>query len=280
MITEVMTKLSAFVTTYNNARTLDACLSSVRWADEIVVLDSFSTDRTLEIARAHHSCIYQHDFLGYGKQKLLAMQKTTHRWVLLLDADEMLSEAAQTEIRSLLAEGPAADGYELPRGEQVFWRMTNSLVRMNYYLRLFDKEKGTITDMPIHAAPEVQGRVARLRAPFYHFGEVDVHTKVEKINSYSSGLVEQRRSRNRPENPLIMVAYPPWYFVRSFVFKRGFLNGWAGFIASAVGAFYVFLKYAKVYERAQLDRHGQRFMPEGAPPPTTTAYDETSRSRE
>ena len=273
-----MTKLSAFVTTFNNARTLAACLGSVAWADEIVVLDSFSTDDTEAIARSYGGQFFQHQFLGYGKQKQLAMERTTHRWVLLLDADEMLSAGAQAEIRSLMTAGPLADGYELPRHEQVFWRMANPSVRMNHYLRLYDKEKAAITDMPIHAAPAVTGRVEHLRSPFYHFGETDVHTKVEKINGYSSGLIEEKRSKSERENPFILVFYPPWFFVRSFIFKRGFLNGWAGFIASSVGAFYVFLKYAKVYERGRALEVGQRLMPLGAPPPDDSVHDEKANA--
>ena len=261
----VMTNLSAFVTTFNNDRTLAACLRSVQWADEIVVLDSYSTDDTEAIALEFGCRFFQHRFLGYGPQKALAMEQTRHRWVLLLDADEMLSTDAQSEIRSLLCTTPLADGYELPRQEQVFWRMANTSVRMNHYLRLFDKEKATITDMPIHAAPKVVGTVERLRSPFYHFGETNVHTKVEKINGYSSGLVEEKLSHRGSANPLIMVLYPPWFFLRSFFFKRGFLNGWAGFIASTVGAFYVFLKYAKVYERQRLHKADQRDMPPGSP---------------
>ena len=272
----VMTKLSAFVTTFNNARTLAACLRSLEWADEIVVLDSFSTDATPDIAREFGCEFFQHRFLGYGKQKQLAMEKTKNRWVLLLDADEMLSGAAQTEIQALLAAGPLAAGYELCRQEQVFWRMSDTAVRMNHYLRLLDKEKALITDMPIHAAPEVVGPVKRLRAPFYHFGETDIHTKVEKINAYSSGLVEEKRARQHHSNPLIMIFYPPWFFLRSYFFKRGFLNGWAGFIASTIGAFYVFLKYAKVYERGKVLRVGQRLMPPGAPLSGQVTHDEAA----
>lgn len=275
-----MTKLSAFVTTYNNSRTLEACLKSVGWADEIVLLDSFSTDSSVEIARRGGCAVYQHDFMGYGKQKQLAMDKTRNDWVLLLDADEMLSAELQAEIQALLSRGPAADGYEIARLEQVFWRMATPSVRLNYYLRLFNKNRARITDMPIHAAPEVDGTIERLNAPFYHFGETDVHTKVEKINSYSTGLVAHKRARKKSVNPLILVFYPPWFFVRSFIFKRGFMNGWAGFIASCVGAFYAFLKYAKLYERLQFERHGQTLFPDDAPPLPEPSQSEPSATHE
>ena len=270
------TPLSAFVTTFNNERTLSACLQSVAWADEIVVLDSFSTDQTCDIAKDFGAKLVQHHFLGYGPQKQLALEHTTHQWVLLLDADEMLSVDSQAEIKALMREGPSAAGYELPRLEQVFWRINHPLVRMNYYLRLFDKRKGQVSDMPIHAAPRVSGSIGRLRHPFYHFGETDIHTKVEKINGYSSGLVADKLEKGKYANPLMMIVYPPWFFVRSYLLKRGILNGWAGFISSVTGAFYVFLKYAKLYEYHQR-KHITKNMPANAPP-QPKPWHETTKS--
>ncbi len=256
-----MQKISVFVTTFNNARTLDACLAAVAWADEIVVLDSFSTDDTVAIAERHGARVFQHRFLGYGAQKQLALEHTSHRWVLLFDADEVLTETGQQCIRALLAGEPRAAGYAIPRIEQMFWRMGSERARLNYFLRLFDKTRGRVSDMPIHAAPVVDGPVEKLWAPFYHFGEVDIHTKVDKVNHYSSGLVEHKWSSGRRVSPWVMVFYPPFVFLRLYLFKRNFINGWAGFIASAVGAFYAFMRYAKLHERAERERHGARLLP-------------------
>lgn len=258
--------LSVFITTYNNARTLPACLESVKWADELIVLDSFSTDDTLVVARRYGALISQQAFSGYGPQKQSALMATTHDWVLLLDADEALSAALQEEMRQILADGPVADGYEMPRQEQIFWRMYHPGTRMNYYLRLFDKRKGLIDDMPVHAAPKIRGRVVRLKAPFYHYGETDIQTKVDKINAYSSGLVTDKVRKRRWGIRLIMIIYPPLFFIRSYLFKRNFLNGWAGLINSVIAAFYVFLKYAKLYEHYQFAKYGKRLLPDDAPP--------------
>ena len=254
-------KLSAFVTTYNNERTLAACLESVKWADEIVVLDSFSTDGTESIAREYGCKFSQHKFMGYGPQKQMALEQTGNQWVLLLDADEVLSPASQAEIQALMAKGPDADGYTLPRQEQLFWKMSSPRVRMNHFLRLFDKTRGHVTDMPIHAAPEVHGIVKRLQHPFYHFGETSIHVKVDKINHYSTGLVADKQTKGKRANPWIMVFYPPLFFIRSYFFKRSFLNGWAGFIGSVTMAYYVFLKYAKLYEAEQFKKPGAILPP-------------------
>ena len=258
--------LSVFVTTFNNARSLAGCLESVQWAGEIVLLDSFSTDETLDIARRHGCVIHQHKFMGYGRQKQMAMELTRNRWVLLLDADEMLSPELQREIRELLETGPTADGYWLRRHEQHYWRMSSFAVRPDYFLRLFDKAKGRITEKPVHAAPAVSGSTMRLRHHFLHFGMPTIHTKVRKIKDYSSGLVKDKVARGKPGNPMMMVCYPPFYFLRHYLVERQFANGWVGFIGAAINAFYVFLKYAKLYEHYQFERHGSSKLPKGAPP--------------
>lgn len=267
-----MPRLSAFITTFNNARTLPACLDSVAWADEVVVLDSYSTDETVAIARSRGCRVFQHAFLGYGPQKQMALGHTTHRWVLLLDADEALTGAAQQRIRTLLETDPEADGYAIPRIEQMFWQMASERSRLNYFLRLFDKTRGHVSNMAVHAAPQVDGRVRKLYAPFYHFGEVDIHTKVDKVNAYSSGLVQEKLARGRSASPWKMLLYPPFVFVRLFVFKRNFVNGWAGFIASCTSAFYAFLKYAKLYEHARRERIGNSLLPDVHPARRISAH--------
>ena len=271
-----MEELSACITTFNNQRTLAACLESVKWADEIVVLDSYSSDKTVEIAAAYNSHILQHSFMGYGRQKQMAIDAATHRWVLLLDADEALSPELQEQVRDVMRNGPQTDGYELPRQEQLFWRMISPGTRMNYFLRLFDKTKARMSDMPVHAAPKLQGSIHRLPGLFYHYGETDVHTKVDKINDYSTGLVADKVAKGKVPNPWIMVFYPPLFFLRTFIFKRNFLNGWAGFITSVAGAFYVFLKYAKLYEYHQRRRYGDSLLPEGAPPSESAKQEASS----
>ncbi len=239
--------LSVFVTTFNNAATLPACLASVAFAGEIVVLDSGSSDDTVAIARSHGAQVYVEPFKGYGPQKQSALEKTSHDWVLLLDADEALTPEAGEEIRTVLL-APQAEGYSLPRREWMFWRWPHPATRLNHFLRLFDKRHGRLGDDPIHAAPRVSGRVLRLAAPFLHHGERDLHTKIDKLNHYSSGLVGNARAGRQRFLLLRMLVYPPFVFLRHYLFKRQFLNGSAGFIASASMGWYAFLKSAKRLE--------------------------------
>ena len=260
-----MPALSVVITTFNNADTLAACLSSVVFADECLVLDSFSTDATISIAEAGNCVIHQHHFLGYGKQKQLAVDLASNDWVLLLDADESLSPELAKEIQTLMLSTPAANGYAIPRREQIFWKMNSRGVRWNKYLRLWNRQHGGLGSMPVHAAPKIDGPVTSLEHPFFHFGEMDIHVKVDKVNAYSTGLVEDKVARGKRPNPWILLFYPPFYFLRSYFFKRAFCDGWAGFIGSVVNTFYVFLKYAKLYEDAQFRHHGEALLPPGAP---------------
>lgn len=239
--------LSCVVTTLDNAATLDECLASLAFCDEIVVLDSGSTDATLAIAERHGARVHSQPFAGYSAQKQAALDLAQHDWTLLLDADEFLSDAARAEIeRELIA--PRADGYRLPRQEWLFWRWTHPRTLPNWQLRLLRRSRGRMNAVPIHAEPEVQGKVIDLRAPFRHRGEANIAVRVDKINRYSSGLVEHKRARGVRLLGLRLLLYPWIAFARFYFIKRYFLNGWAGFIAARVHAFYAFLKYAKLHE--------------------------------
>lgn len=240
--------LSVVLITYNNADTLERCLREVDWADEIVVLDSGSGDETLAIAARHGARIAHHPFDDFGPQKQRAIDMASHDWILNLDADEVLSPGTRTIIEQALA-APRASGFRLPRRERMFWGVQHRLSHRNGHLRLFDRRRARMNDVPVHAAVEVRGPVRTLwRADFVNDGDADIATRIEKINRYSSGLVVDKLRRGQRFTGLRMVFYPPLFFLRQYFFKRYCLSGWAGFIASVSGAFYVFLKYAKLHE--------------------------------
>ncbi|PKM09381.1 MAG: glycosyltransferase family 2 protein [Gammaproteobacteria bacterium HGW-Gammaproteobacteria-4] len=245
--------ISAVVTTLDNAGTLQACLASLAFCDEIVVLDSGSSDDTASIAQ-HFGVRWQvQAFQGYGPQKQAAVNLAQHDWVLLLDADEQLTALGRERIeRELVA--PRAVGYRLPRQEWLFWRWVHPWSRANWHLRLFRRSLGGLNDVPVHAAPEVRGRVIDLPAPFRHFGEADIAMRAEKVNRYSSGMVAHKRSRPVRLLGLRMLIQPSLAFFKLYVLKRYFLNGWAGFIAARLQAHYTFLKYSKVYEAQRRDQ--------------------------
>ena len=245
--------LSAVVTTLDNAATLDDCLRSLAFCDEIVLLDSGSRDDTVAIAQRHGARVFVEGFKGYGPQKQSAVDKATHDWVLLLDADEKLADGAQASIERELA-APRAEGYRLARREWLFWRWPHPATRPNWHLRLFRRSQGALNDVPVHAAPEVRGPVLDLAADFRHYGEPELAVRVDKINRYSSGMVGHKRARPPALLGLRLLFYPPLAFFRFYVLQRYFLNGWAGYLAARTMAFYAFLKYAKVLEAARRER--------------------------
>lgn len=249
-------RLSLVVTTLDNGATLARCLASAAWADEIVVLDSGSHDATLDIAAAQATRVFHEPFKGYAAQKQSAIDKASHRWVLLLDADEALEPSARAVIEAALT-APAVAGFRLPRREQVFWTFNHAGVRLNTHLRLFDRSRVRMNAVPVHAAPQTDEPVATLRAAvFVHYGEPDIATKVSKINAYSSGLADYKHSRRVRALSARLLLYPGVFFLRQYVGKRWFLDGWAGFINAVSAAYYVFLKYAKVLEAQQRARRG------------------------
>lgn len=245
--------LSAVVTTFNNAATLDACLASLAFCDELVVLDSNSTDATADIAARHGSRWFVEPFKGYALQKQSAIDKAAHDWVLLLDADEVITPAASVTIRDALDTADVA-GFRLARREWLFWRWPHPATRPNWHLRLFRRSCGGMNAIPIHAAPEVRGKVRDLAAEFQHFGETELAVRVEKINRYSSGMVEHKRQAAPRFMALRLLFYPTLAFIRFYVGQRYFLNGWAGFFAAKSQSFYAFLKYAKVVEAERKGR--------------------------
>jgi len=244
-----MTPVSAVVTTFNNEATIAACLESLTWADEIVVLDSCSTDKTREIARHFTDRVHEQPFRGYSQQKQDALDLATNDWALLIDSDEVLSPELQVEIQDVMRRPHTAAGYTIPRREQLFWVMCHPKSRHNCFLRLFDRRKGRMNGLAAHETPEVDGSIEALSAPMLHYSDTCIAEKVTKLNSYSSLVAGERAAHGHICHPLTLILYPPFVFLRTFLWKRNFLNGWAGFVGSVCMAFYAFMKYAKIYEQ-------------------------------
>jgi glycosyltransferase involved in cell wall biosynthesis len=245
-------KLSAVITSFNSARTLERCLQSLGFADEIVVLDSGSTDGSLELAHRYASRVELQPFLGYAAQKQKAIDLAQHDWVLLLDSDEWLAPDAAKYLRvAMLGQH---QGYRLPRIERVFWRYQHPSTRPNYFLRLFQKSRTRMSQHRVHESPVTEGSVIQLDVPIWHDGEIDLASKVDKLNRYSSLATQDwHAGKSRAPSAWRLTLYPLWYFFRAYILKRQFLNGWAGYCNSVELAHYAFLKYAKRLEALQAE---------------------------
>ncbi len=244
--------ISAVVTCFNSAKTIGKCIQSLSWADEIIVLDSYSEDETIEIIKSHAGVKIKYQaFKGFAQQKQDVIDMAKHDWVILLDADECLTPKAIKKIKQWRSKPPQADGYNLPRVEWVFWHWAHPWVKRNEFIRLFNRKKSHMSQDLVHESIQVEGKVKKLYAPFKHYGETSIQVKLEKINRYSALAAQQKFDRGKRCSPLRLFLYPLFYFFRQYFIKRQIFNGVAGVINATLNSYYAYLKYAKLYELQQ-----------------------------
>ncbi len=245
-------KLALIVITRNEEELIGQCLRSASICGERIVVDSFSTDRTVEIARQSGARVYQREFTGYIAQKQFALEQAASEWVLSLDADEQLTHGLRQEIQAVIDGPNPAAGYEVRR---ILYHLGHYYTRglyPDYHLRLFRREAAHFGGREPHAKVIVNGEVRRLSAPILHFSYADIADHVATMNRLTTQSAAQ--AQYGPLTPLKMVANPAWRFFNFYVLRGGFLEGASGLYASMAAAFYVFLKYAKIYERKLKDR--------------------------
>ena len=247
--------VSACIITYNEAGHIAACLDSVRWADEIIVVDSRSTDATVEIARRYTGRVIVRDWPGHVAQKNFAAEQATGDWILALDADERVSPALRAEIETLLASS-AADGpvgYAFPRRNFYlgrWWRRAG--LYPDRKVRLWRRGRARWGGEDPHDHVIAAGPVALLRGDLLHYSFDSISDHVSRMNSYSSIVARTRQERGIAFRVADLIIRPPWRFVRMFLLQGGWRDGVAGLTLAAVESFYVFLKYAKIWERQHL----------------------------
>lgn len=230
--------LSAVITSYNNAATLDRCLASVAFADEILLLDSFSDDASLAIAETHNAVIAQQRFAGFGPQKQRAVDLALHDWILLLDADEALSVAAQAEIAAMRdAQRLAGAGYRLRRREWLAWRepiaqhgrWQGKLVRLTDHLRLFDRRQVRLSEHPVHAAPVAAGATPLLQHELLHWGDAPFARRLAKQQRYAQLLAAHAAHSMSTSKRLLA---PAAALLRDLLLRRYLLDGALGWRAA------------------------------------------------
>ena len=240
-------KLSVVVITKDEESAIGRCLDSVRWADEIVVLDSGSTDRTVEIAREHGARVeVSADWPGFGPQKNRALALAGGEWVLSLDADEWVPEDLAAEIRAAIAAPDGHAGFELSRSSSFCGReMRHSGWWPDHILRLFRRDAARFSEDIVHERVLLDGRVGRLTRPLRHESFVSLHEVVDKMNRCSTAGAQMRVMRGKGGSVGAAVARGLWAFVRTYVLRAGFLDGREGFVlavANAEGTYYRYLK--------------------------------------
>lgn len=242
-------KLSATVICQDEADKIRGCLESVRFCDEVVVVDSGSTDGTLDIVRELADVVVEADWPGHVAQKNRALDLATGDWVLPLDADERVTPELAAEIQALLAGGPGADGYRINRHVHYLGRWID---HGGWYpeprVRLFRREKGRWGGINPHDAVLLEGRVGRLGGDIVHYTYDDMEHHVRTLNAFTSIQAREHGSRGRRFTWGSLLLRPPLEFCKKYFLKQGFRDGPQGFLIASISAFYVFLKFAKLWE--------------------------------
>jgi glycosyltransferase involved in cell wall biosynthesis len=252
--------LSVAMITLNEEKNLPRTLESVRWADEIVIVDSGSKDRTLEIAQAYNARTFFEPFRGHGEQKNVALDHCTSDWTLLLDADEVLTPGLIEEIQRTL-EAPQYDAYWLPRLNLIFGRwMRHGGFYPDRKLRLFRRGAARLDEgVGPHSTPKLNGRAGKLKHEMLHYAYPDFDSYIEHMNRYSSdisGLLVQagRTSRSGPAFFCNAFLNPVATFIYNYFFRLGFLDGREGLLLHMNHSLYIQWKYAKAWFAS----HGQK----------------------
>src|SRR4051812_28944717 len=248
-------KISATIITFNEERNIARVIESLRCCDEILVLDSGSNDRTVEIATKLGARVEEASWHGYAAQKNIATELATHDWILSLDADESLSEALEAEIWQIKKTGPTFDGYTMPRLAQYLGRW---ILHGGWYpdrkVRLFDRRKAKWVGEFVHESVTVHGRVGHLKSNLLHFTCNSLSEHLRSMDGYTTLAAQEIASREKEVSFSKLLLDPPWTFFRTYVLRMGFLDGQEGLAIAYMAALYNFVKYSK----ARLMRPGRR----------------------
>jgi glycosyltransferase involved in cell wall biosynthesis len=244
--------ISCIIITWNESKNIRRCLESVKWADEIVVVDSNSTDDTKKIAMEFTDKIFNLDWGGFGAAKEFAKKQARGEWILSIDADEAVTQELREEIQKVISSADPQDGYFIPRRSNFLGRwMKHGGWYPDFVLRLFKKQKGQFTSSLVHEKVIVEGRTGYLKNNLLHYTDPDLDHYLIKLNRYTTIDALQRSKEDKTSSPADLLIRPAATFIKMYLFKLGFLDGIAGLILAVSSAFHVFVKYAKLWHLGQ-----------------------------
>lgn len=245
-----MTKptLSVVLITLNESKHINDCLASVAWADEIIVVDSGSTDDTVEIAHTFNAKVIHQDWLGFGPQKQFAIEQASGDWILSLDADERIDNILKDEILHSIAAHPHETGYFIPRlsyfcGQAIH----HSGWRPDHVLRLFKRGQGRFSADPVHEKIELDGQSNYLTHSIIHYSYDTFEQVLQKINRYSTLSAQKMFEQGKRSSLTKIITKSSWAFFRAYCIRLGFLDGKKGFMLAISIAEHCFYKYVKLY---------------------------------
>ncbi len=242
----MVVSLSVIIITKNEASNIRDCLESVAWADEIIVVDSGSTDDTVAISREFTPHVYQHDWPGFGPQKNRALGYASKKWVFSIDADERVTPALRGELERAMRAGNA-DGYFCPRLSQFCGKFIHhSGWYPDYVLRLFKRGSARFSDSLVHESVVMSGPTEKLKSPLLHYSYLTQADVQRKIEHYSEAAAKQMLQRGKRATSLDAPLRGAWAFIRTYLLRLGFLDGVAGWRIAGMNAATTYLKYQRL----------------------------------
>jgi glycosyltransferase involved in cell wall biosynthesis len=238
--------LSVIIPCFNEERNIASCLKSVSWADEILVVDSFSTDRTLEIAQQYTDRILRHEYINSATQKNWAIPQALHDWVLIVDCDERVTAELRDDIATVLKQEPLREGYWVKRKNYLFGEeIKYSGWGTDSVLRLFRRDLGRYQEKRVHAEVNLQN-TGVLRGFLEHHSVSSLSDWINKINRYSSWKAQDKYEKGAMAPVLHMMLRPPMRFFKDYILRLGILDGWRGFLIASMSAFAELVMAAKI----------------------------------
>ncbi len=239
--------VSAALIVKNEEKNIRRCLESIRWILDIVVFDTGSTDKTLEICRESGCRIFKGEWQGFGPAKQFAVSQTLHDWVFVIDADEVVSPELSESIQKIL-ESPEAEGYRIRRYSYYLGRLIrHSGWNRDYTLRLFNKQRGYFNKKPVHESVQIpSGKIGIIQMPLYHYTYPDINTHLQKIMHYTDLAAESAVREGKRSNLCLAILKGDFKFLKMYFLQAGFLDGREGLILASISAFGIFLKYVKI----------------------------------
>ncbi len=242
-------KLSIAIITKNEEKNIERCLKSVQWADEIVVVDNGSTDRTLDICRQYEAKIIRSEWLGFGLLKQLAVNSATNDWIFSIDSDEEVSDALRLKVQAIL-ERPQFHGYRIKRVSFYLGKRIRFCGwHRDYPLRLFNRRCGNFNDHIVHESVRLTGAVAKIEEPILHYTYPTIQSHVERMNRYTDLGTEKLIAQRKSASILAAVMRGMAKFIKMYLLQQGFRDGRIGFVLCYNSAFGVYLKYLKLWEQ-------------------------------
>ena len=242
-----MSSLSVVVITKNEEANLGRCLESVRWAGELIVVDSGSTDQTVAIGERHGARVIHIEWSGFGPAKREGVKAARGEWILSLDADEEVTPELRREIEEVIAGDSGCTGYFVPRRTCFLGRWIH---HCGWYpdrvLRLFRRESGDFDDAVVHERVVVNGSLGHLENDLLHYSYPDLERYFVKFNSYTTIAAEEAFRQGRRVHAVDILARPVANFIKQYFFKAGFLDGMEGLLISVLSSCHVMTKYAKL----------------------------------